>query len=126
MLGARKLGYQMFEVPPGNFATAMHMHTEEEELYVVFEGEGMIRFPFGEYAIRKGDMIAMPVGEHGTHRIQNTGKEKLIVLALANNAEDDCVYYPDSDKLLYSRHVMRRMVSGDGGANLDAWHGEPG
>src|SRR5579872_710890 len=94
LLGARKLGYQMFEIPPGNFATAMHTHTEEEELYVVFEGEGIIRFPFGEYPIRKGDMIAMPIGEHGTHRIQNTGKEKLIVLALANNAEDDCVYYP--------------------------------
>ncbi len=126
LLGARKLGYQVFEIPPGNFATAMHLHTEEEELYVVFEGEGTIRFPFGEYSFRKGDMIAMPIGEHATHRIQNTGKEKLVVLALANNAEDDCVYYPDSDKLLYSRHVMRRMVSGNGGADLDAWHGEPG
>jgi uncharacterized cupin superfamily protein len=126
LIGARKLGYQVFEVPPGNFATAMHMHTEEEELYIVFEGEGTIRFPFGEYPIRKGDMIAMQVGEQGTHRIQNTGKEKLVVFALANNADDDCVYYPDSDKLLYSRHVMRRMVSGNGGADLDAWHGEPG
>jgi len=126
LLGARKLGYQMFEVPPGNFATAMHMHTEEEELYVVFEGEGMIRFPFGEYPIRKGDMIAMPVGDHTSHRIHNTGKAKMVVLALANNADDDCVYYPDSDKLLYSRHVMRRMVSGNAGADLDAWHGEPG
>jgi uncharacterized cupin superfamily protein len=126
LLGARKLGYQMFEIPPGNFATAMHAHTEEEELYIVFEGDGTIRFPFGEYPIRKGDMIAMPIGEHGAHRIENTGKEKMIVLALANNADDDCVYYPDSDKLLYSRHVIRRMVSGNGGANLDAWAGEPG
>lgn len=126
LLGARKLGYQMFDVPPGNFATAMHMHTEEEEFYVVFAGEGTIRFPFGEYPIRKGDMIAMPIGEHAAHAIQNTGKEKLIVLALANNADDDCVYYPDSDKLLYARHVMRRMVSGNAGVDLDAWQGEPG
>ena len=126
LLGARKLGYQMFEIPAGNFATAMHAHTEEEELYIVFEGEGAIRFPFGEYPIRKGDMIAMPVGDHGAHRIHNTGKEPMIVLALANNAPDDNVYYPDSDKLLYSRHVMRRMVSGNAGANLDAWAGEPG
>jgi hypothetical protein len=48
------------------------------------------------------------------------------VLALANNAEDDCVYYPDSDKLMFARHVMRRMVSGNAGADLDAWAGEPG
>jgi uncharacterized cupin superfamily protein len=126
LLGARKLGYQMFEIPPGNFATAMHMHTDEEELYVVFDGEGVIRFPFGEYPIRKGDMIAMPIGDHAAHRIQNTGKAPMIVLALANNASDDSVYYPDSDKLLYSRHVKRRMVSGNAGADLGAWDGEPG
>jgi uncharacterized cupin superfamily protein len=126
LLGARKLGYQMFEIPPGNFATAMHMHTDEEELYIVFEGEGAIRFPFGEFPLRKGDMVAMPIGDHATHRIQNTGSEPMIVLALANNASDDCVYYPDSDKLLFSRHVKRRLVSGNGGANLDSWHGEPG
>ena len=126
LIGARKLGYQMFEIPPGNFATAMHAHTEEEELYVVFEGQGTIRFTFGEYPIRKGDMIAMPVGERGTHRIQNTGSTNLIVLALANNADDDSVYYPDSDKLLFARHVMRRMVSGNKGADLGAWDGEPG
>jgi uncharacterized cupin superfamily protein len=126
LIGARKLGYQVFDVAPGNFATAMHAHSEEEELYVVFEGSGTIRFPFGEYPIRKGDMIALPVGERGTHRIQNTGRTNLIVLALANTASDDSVYYPDSDKLLFARHVMRRMVSGNKGVDLDQWEGEPG
>jgi uncharacterized cupin superfamily protein len=126
LIGARKLGYQVFDVAPGHFATAMHAHSEEEELYIVFEGDGTIRFPFGEYPIRKGDMIALPVGERGTHRIENTGSERLLVLALANTASDDCVYYPDSDKLLVARHVMRRMVSGNEGVDLGQWDGEPG
>ncbi len=126
LIGARKLGYQVFNVAPGNFATAMHAHSEEEELYVIFHGSGTIRFPFGEYPIRKGDMIALPVGERGAHRIQNTGSTNLIALALANTASDDCVYYSDSDKLLVARHVMRRMVSGNKGVDLDMWEGESG
>lgn len=126
LIGARKLGYQVFDVPPGNFATAMHAHSEEEELYVVFDGNGTIRFPFGEYPIRRGDMIAMPVGERGAHRIHNTGETNLLVLALANTASDDTVYYPDSDKLLVARHVMRRMVSGNKGVDLGMWDGESG
>lgn len=126
LIGARKLGYQVFDVAPGHFATAMHAHSEEEELYVVFEGSGTIRFPFGEYPVRKGDMIALPVGRQATHRLQNTGKTNLVVLALANNAADDCVYYPDSDKLLVARHVMPRMVSGNRGADMGTWEGEPG
>jgi uncharacterized cupin superfamily protein len=126
LIGARKLGYQVFDIAPNNFATAMHAHSEEEELYIVFEGSGTIRFPFGEYPIRKGDLIAMPVGERAAHRIQNTGSANLIVLALANTAPDDSVYYPDSDKLLFARHVMRRMVSGNKGVDLGTWEGEPG
>lgn len=126
LIGARKLGYQVFDVAPGNFATAMHTHSEEEELYIVFDGCGTIRFSFGEFPVRKGDLIALPVGERGTHRIQNTGNANLIVLALANSASDDCVYYPDSDKLLVARHVMRRMVSGNKGVDLGMWEGEPG
>jgi uncharacterized cupin superfamily protein len=125
LIGARKLGYQVFDIAPGNFATAMHAHSEEEELYIVFKGSGTIRFSFGEFPIREGDMIAMPVGERGTHRVHNTGSSNLVMLALANTASDDTVYYPDSDKLLVARHVMRRMVSGNKGVDLGPWEGEP-
>lgn len=126
LIGARKLGYQMFEIDPGNFATPMHGHTDEEELYVVFEGTGTIRLPHGEFPIRKGDFIALPVGERGAHQVQNTGTGKLLVLALANNVDTDCCFYPDSDKLLFARKLMPRMVSGNGGANLDYFAGEKG
>lgn len=126
LIGARKLGYQVFDIAPGNFATAMHAHSEEEEFYIVFEGNGTIRFPFGEYPIRKGDMIALPVGERGAHRVHNTGSTNLVMLALANTAPDDTVFYPDSDKLLVARHVMRRMVSGNRGVDLGMWEGERG
>ena len=126
LIGAEKLGYQMFEIDPGKIATPLHGHTEEEELYVVFDGTGTIRFSFGEYPIRKGDFIALPVGERGTHQLKNTGSSKLLVLALANEVDADCAFYPDSDKLLFARKTMRRMVSGNNGTDLDYWAGESG
>lgn len=126
LIGARKLGYQAFDIAPGNFATSMHAHTGEEEVYVVLDGTGTIRFPSGEYPIRKGDMIAMPVGARAAHRIENTGSANLIVLALSNIEPSDSVVYPDSDKLFFDRHGLARLVSGNGGVDLDFWHGEPG
>lgn len=125
-LGARKLGYQFFELEPGNFATPLHGHTAEEELYIVFEGSGTIRFSFGEYPVRAGDLIACPIGERGVHRLQNTGTTNLVMLALANMDDGDCAFYPDSDKLLFDRYNMQRMVSGNDGVDLDYYHGEKG
>jgi uncharacterized cupin superfamily protein len=126
LIGARKLGYQLFEIDPGKWAAPLHGHTDEEELYVVFEGTGTVRFPFGEYPIRKGDFIALPVGERGAHQLKNTGTSKLVVLALANNVPTDSCFYPDSDKLLFARNFMRRMVGGNRGVDLDYWEGESG
>ena len=126
LIGARKLGYQVIEIEPGQWGSPMHGHTEEEELYVVIDGSGAIRFTFGEFPIRKGDMIALTVGARGAHQLKNTGTSTLVVLALANNEPGDCCFYPDSDKLLFARNLMPRMVSGNGGADLDYWAGETG
>lgn len=126
LIGARKLGYQLIEIPPGKICVPLHGHTAEEELYVVLEGAATIRFPRGEFPIRKGDFIAMPIGERAAHSIRNDTRERCVVAAIANIDPSDCCFYPDSDKLLFARGTMRRMVSGAGGANLDYWDGEKG
>ena len=126
LIGARKLGYQLIEIEAGKICVPLHGHTAEEELYIVLEGAATIRFPRGEFPIRKGDFIALPVGDHGAHSIRNDTNDQCIVLALANIDPSDCCFYPDSDKLLFARGVMRRMVSGAGGVDLDYWDGEKG
>jgi uncharacterized cupin superfamily protein len=126
LIGARKLGYQLIEIPAGKIGVPMHGHTAEEELYFVIEGAATIRMPRGEFQIRKGDFVALPVGKNATHTIRNHTNETCLVLALANLDPSDCCVYPDSDKLLFARGIMRRMVSGAGGADLDYWHGEKG
>lgn len=126
LIGARKLGYQLMEVPPGNLAVPLHGHTGEEELYVILQGTATVRLPHGEYPVRKGDFIAFPVGERAAHQLRNDGNETCILLALANTEPGECAFYPDSDKLLFGRGVMRRLVSGAKGVDLDYWDGEKG
>lgn len=126
LIGAQKLGYQLFDIEPGKWATPMHAHTEEEELYIILEGSGTIRFPRGEYPVRKGDFIALPASERAAHQLKNDGTERMLVLALSNVAPGDGCIYTDSDKLLFARGTMSRLVSGNGGKNLDYWDGETG
>jgi uncharacterized cupin superfamily protein len=126
LIGARKLGYQLIEIEPGKICVPLHGHTAEEELYVVLEGTARIRFPRGEFPIRKGDFVALPTGEGGAHSVHNDTDQRCVLLALSNIDPSDCCFYPDSDKLLFARGMMRRMVSGAGGADLDYWHGEKG
>jgi uncharacterized cupin superfamily protein len=126
LIGAKKLGYQLMEIAPGNIATPMHAHSEEEELYFILEGSGKVRMANGEFPVRKGDFVAFDVGRSGTHQIRNDGDAPLLMLALSNVAPGDCCEYPDSDKLLFARGVMRRLVDGNGGVDLDYWYGETG
>lgn len=124
LIGARKLGYQLMELEPGKIMVPLHGHTAEEELYVVLEGAATIRFPRGEFPIRKGDFIALPVGTAAAHSIRNDTGARCVLVALANIDPSDCAFYPDSDKLLVARGMMRRMVSGT--AELDYYDGEKG
>jgi uncharacterized cupin superfamily protein/glyoxylase-like metal-dependent hydrolase (beta-lactamase superfamily II) len=126
LLGARKLGYQLMEVPPGKIAVPLHGHTGEEELYIILKGAATVRLDRGEYPAREGDFIALPVGPEGAHSLRNDGNEPCILLALANTEVGDGCFYPDSDKLLFGRGIMRRMVSGAKGVDLDYWDGETG
>lgn len=62
-IGARQLGYNLTELPPGKAQCPFHAHRAEEEVFVVLEGEGELRF--GGSAIRCARMMlwrAPPAG----------------------------------------------------------------
>ncbi|MBV8066785.1 MAG: cupin domain-containing protein [Candidatus Eremiobacteraeota bacterium] len=99
-IGARGLGYRVSILPPGNRFCPLHGHAREEELFYVIEGEPSVRMSSGTIQCRKGDFIALPVGESGTHQLVNESDAPATVLLLARSEEFDACYYPDSDKLL--------------------------
>ncbi len=118
LIGARKLGYLLTEIPPGKASCPLHWHTGEEELFLVFEGSATLLTPRGSFALRKGDFIAFPVGPDGAHKIVNETAAPCTLLMLSNFDPDDVCYYPDSHKLAVGPAILRE------GPSLDYFEGE--
>jgi uncharacterized cupin superfamily protein len=99
-IGARKLGYNLTVLPPGKVQCPFHSHHGEEEMFLIIEGEGELRFGDQRYPIRKHDVIACPPGGPAVaHQIINTGKTTMRYLALSTLSEVDACEYPDSRKV---------------------------
>ena len=99
-IGARRLGYNLTELPPGKAQCPFHAHRAEEEMFLILEGEGELRFGSQRYRIRKHDVIACPTGAADVaHQIINTGSTTMRYLSLSNVAEVEVCEYPDSNKI---------------------------
>jgi uncharacterized cupin superfamily protein len=118
-IGARKLGYNLTVLPPGKAQCPLHSHRAEEEMFLVLEGEGELRFGSERYPIRKHDVIACPTGgPEVAHQIINTGTVPLRYLAVSNVAEIEACEYPDSGKVLVvagprGARGLRKMFRGE-------------
>lgn len=100
-IGARKLGYNLTVLPPGKAQCPFHCHHGEEEMFLILEGEGELRFGDTRYPIRKHDVIACPTGgPEVAHQIINTGTTTMRYLALSNLVDIEACEYPDSGKVL--------------------------
>lgn len=98
-IGARKLGYNLTELPPGKAQCPFHSHRAEEEMFLILEGEGELRYGSDTYQIRKHDIIACPTGDAATaHQIINTGNTVMRYLSLSSLSELEVCEYPDSGK----------------------------
>ncbi len=100
VIGARKLGYRVSTLAPGHRFCPLHSHAREEEMFFVIEGEPSVRALSETVRCRKGDFIALPVGESGTHQLLNESDAPATVLLLGRTEAAEACYYPDSDKLL--------------------------
>jgi uncharacterized cupin superfamily protein len=100
-IGARQLGYNLTTLPPGKAQCPFHSHHGEEEMFLILEGEGELRFGQERFPIRRHDVIACPTGgPEVAHQIINTGTTELRYLALSTVVELEACEYPDSGKVL--------------------------
>lgn len=134
LLGLRNLGISYNEVPSGKSSCPFHNHHQEDELFVILEGEGTYRFGEASHAFQAGAVLGAPAGDRSTaHQIINTGSGTLRYLGVSNMAATEVCEYPDSDKFgVFSRtsgnptdkSTLRHLIR-DGKA-VDYWDGEPG
>jgi mannose-6-phosphate isomerase-like protein (cupin superfamily) len=63
-------------------STALHYHTESEEVYYVIRGAGALMIAGEEAEIGPGQAILIP--SHQRHRVVNTGNEDLVFLCISS------------------------------------------
>ncbi len=99
-IGARKLGYNLTELAPGSAQCPFHAHREEEEMFLILEGEGELRFGEQRFKLRRHDVIACPTGgAEVAHQIINTGSTPMRYLSLSTVSSTEVCEYPDSGKI---------------------------
>ncbi len=118
-IGARQLGYNLTVLPPGKSQCPFHSHHGEEEMFLILEGEGELRFGDQRYPLRKHDVIACPTGgAEVAHQIINTGTVEMRYLSLSNRVELEACEYPDSQKVMVmagkrGARDLRKMFRGE-------------
>lgn len=128
LLGMEKLGCSLVELKPGKRAWPFHLHYGQEELFVILDGEGTLRYADTETPIRAGHVIFTPTGEGSAHQIVNSSNEILRYLALSSREDPEICYYPDSDK--YGSYAGdshapdRLMFMAEKASAIDYWKDE--
>lgn len=98
-IGARKLGYSFFSVPPGKAAFPYHTHSGNEEMIYIIAGAATLRHGREQLAASAGSVIACPPGAEYPHQLINTGTEELRYLVVSTMEYPDLSEYPDSNKV---------------------------
>jgi uncharacterized cupin superfamily protein len=98
-LGAQKLGYSFFGVPPGKAAFPYHTHTGNEEMIYIISGAATLRLGTDELTVSAGSVIACPPGGDYPHQLINSGTEELRYLVVSTMEYPDISEYPDSNKI---------------------------
>jgi len=89
-----------YEIPPGKSNYPYHYHLDQEEVFYIINGEGILKTPDGEKRVSAGDLVFFPAGESGAHKLTNASEtETLRYIDFDTIAEMDVAVYPDSGKV---------------------------
>ena len=113
----------IYEIPPGQCAFPYHYHLKDEETFFILSGEGLLKTPEGERAVRPGDLLFFPAGDEGAHKLTNTSAtEKLVYIDFDVIHDLDAAIYPVSGKIgVWGKGVNRVYRLDD---NVNYYEGE--
>lgn len=124
--GSRWTGLKHIELDPGVLSGPPHVHSAEEEIFVVLEGDGTLELtpsvPPGaepeEHAVRRGSVVARPAGTGVAHAFR-AGDTGMTLIAWGTRDPNDICWYPRSKKIFWRGvGVVGRIEQ------LDYWEGE--
>jgi uncharacterized cupin superfamily protein len=99
--GAVASGLNHVILPAAGQGAPAHCHSEEEELFVVLEGDGVLELwargeqSPEEHPLRAGDVVSRPAGTGVAHALR-PGERGLTYLAYGTRETNDMCFYPQS------------------------------
>jgi uncharacterized cupin superfamily protein len=130
--GSVRTGLNWDSLPAGAEGSPPHCHSEEEEIFVVLEGDGtLILWPsphahrldpdvkHEEHPIRAGHVISRPAGTRVGHSFV-AGDKGMTYLAYGTRKPNDITYYHRSNKIFFRGVGLIARLE-----NLDYSDGEP-
>ena len=128
-VGSRATGLRHVVAAPGAIACPPHVHSAEEEIFVVLDGEGAVELwdcaggggpEPRTLPVRAGHVLARPAGSGVAHALR-AGDAGLTYLAYGERRPHDVTYYPRSQKLsFWGLGVMGKLQPA-----ADYWEDEP-
>jgi uncharacterized cupin superfamily protein len=124
--GSRWTGLRHIELDAGALSGPPHVHSAEEEIFVVLDGDGTLELtpsmpPWAEpevQAVRKGSVVARPAGTGVAHAFR-AGDSGMTLIAWGTRDPNDICWYPRSKKIFWRGvGVVGRIEQ------LDYWEGE--
>ncbi len=102
--GARASGLNHVVLAPGGQGAPAHCHSQEEEVFVVLDGGGLLEL-WGrgaerpeEHPLRPGDVVSRPPGTGVAHAF-GPGEQGLTYLAYGTRESSDMCFYPQSGRV---------------------------
>jgi uncharacterized cupin superfamily protein len=127
--GSVQAGLNWKQLEPGHLSGPPHCHSEDEELFVVLDGEGVLELwpsPLEadhgaereEVPLRAGHVVSRPPSSRTAHAFRG-GEGGLTLLLYGTRRANDVCYYPRSNKLFWRGLGLVGRVE-----SLDYWDGE--
>src|ERR1700690_4202613 len=110
--GPRGFGGDLMTLPPGNWSSQRHWHSDEDEFVYVLEGEVALIEDGGETVLRAGDCATFPKGSGNGHHLINRSGAMAVYLEVGTRSPVDVTVCSDTDVM--SSNPDGRFVHKDG------------
>lgn len=97
--GLTDVGINLMRLPPGNWSSQRHWHSEEDELVYVLEGELVLIEDGGETVLRAGDCAAFPKNSGNGHHMINRSVSTAVYLEVGTRSPTDVITCSDIDMM---------------------------
>lgn len=123
--GLSDLGINLVKLPPGQWSSHLHWHSQNEEAVYILDGELILYTSKGREIVKERDWILFPAGVAIAHHLINESQSVAVYIEMGSNKPlDDCIY-PQSEELTNLMHLSTSRLSTNT-RDIDPYHpGDP-